>query len=559
MRFITLFLLGLNLLLLVGCSIYYDPYNLNIINPDNVEVSSGSEKYSLEADFKKNDTSVSLKWSFFPTIGQLTATHGLSVDYIPPDFVAVPTKVRITVQIEGSNSKASTSLTVLPNATPTKRALPVPAATPLPNAPEIPNCSNFIAPLGTESLAAYSNQVSYRPGETMVFRVNAPNHGYAFVLYQEGLRPTLVYRKNNLLGEQQPLSLRPYSADPAWPIGLRVTVQPEWKSGLYRGRFIDLSNRQCFDIPLVIRPNPTASKPATVVLASNYTWEAYNLWGGGSFYRCTDVSCGSNTYAPIVRLLRPNGGAFSTSLNDPSHQHLALGTLRIICWLQSQGYDFDLLSDTDLDHDPHSLDGYRVLILDQHSEYWSTAMYDQLEAFIDAGHNVINWGGNQIYWKVVEVNGQLEVRKDSSRFTLVNQPAGLWRNLGRPSSTILGGSYSNEDYNTFAPYMIQNTSSFAFAGTGLRAGDSIGNNDGNGKGCSGWETEKIDPYSPSNLQVLARGSNPPNGHGADMVYFQRGKSQVFSVGSVAFMSCARDPVISQIMVNVMEVFTKNQQ
>ena len=40
-------------------------------------------------------------------------------------------------------------------------------------------------------------------------------------------------------------------------------------------------------------------------------------------------------------------------------------------WLETHDYDYDVISDTDLHLDPNVLDGYRVLFVVGHSEYWS--------------------------------------------------------------------------------------------------------------------------------------------------------------------------------------------
>ncbi|HKU24641.1 MAG TPA: N,N-dimethylformamidase beta subunit family domain-containing protein, partial [Candidatus Sulfotelmatobacter sp.] len=65
------------------------------------------------------------------------------------------------------------------------------------------------------------------------------------------------------------------------------------------------------------------------------------------------------------------------------------------------------------------------------------------------------------------------------------------------------------------------------------------------------------PKSPSNVRILAKGTNPDNG-GAEMVYFETAKGAVFSVGSITWVSSLfPDKQVSRITRNVLERFVSN--
>ncbi len=69
-------------------------------------------------------------------------------------------------------------------------------------------------------------------------------------------------------------------------------------------------------------------------------------------------------------------------------------------WLETQGYDYDVLSDTDVHLDPHVLDGYKVLFVVGHSEYWSFEAMKAVSRFLDRGGNAVVLSGNTAFWRV---------------------------------------------------------------------------------------------------------------------------------------------------------------
>src|SRR5439155_1701354 len=75
---------------------------------------------------------------------------------------------------------------------------------------------------------------------------------------------------------------------------------------------------------------------------------------------------------------------------------------------------------------------------------------------------------------------------------------------------------------TAAPYRAIAAAHWAFAGTGLRAGDLFGRASLHERcpgGASGHETDKMSASSPAGTVLLAKGVNPDDG-GADMVYHE---------------------------------------
>jgi hypothetical protein len=216
------------------------------------------------------------------------------------------------------------------------------------------------------------------------------------------------------------------------------------------------------------------------------------------------------------------------------------------------GHDYDVIADIDLHNDASLLDNYKVLILNCHPEYWTTEMYQHLTDYLENGGNLMYLGANGVYWRVALAFNRIEVKKQGDTHLYDSGKGGMWRDLGKPESAVLGIHYTEVGYGTYAPYSVLLPNHWVFDNTNLNQGDLIGEVSLNRSGASGHETDKVSPYSPQNIQILAQGQNPNNG-GADMIFYQDSisGSKVFSVGSITYTgSLSVDSNISTITNNV---------
>jgi N,N-dimethylformamidase len=508
------------------------------ITPRSANVWALEQNATFSATVK--DSNEVVNWSISPALGSLTRTTGETSEYIPPSFVDMITRVTLTATLGHTTVISRSSIDVFP--------------------PIIPYCNSFTNPKLNETIVGYTDKISYSAGESVQVKISVPNEGakYAMAVYREGALSKLKWFQTNLIGSSQAVtSNRPYATDLSWQTSQSITIPAHWTSGLYKIRLMNLQDNSCFQIVFVLKHNfmLSSSRAKLAVLASDYTWQAYNPWGGASFYICTAGNCDGKGTSPLITSKRPNSAVF---IDRENYEHLSSGTLSILDWLENQNYDYDLITDTDLDTDPSILDGSKVLILDRHSEYWTSSMYDHLEKFLVQGNSLINWGGNQIYWKVVTKDSSIEVEKSLPyQHTLSNEAGGLWRDLNRSETRILGVKFtSTAQTKEYVPYTVRDASSWVLAGTDLRNGSKFGD------GCSGWETDATDDKSPANLNLIARGINSASAAnpqaGGEMVYHQHpGGGGVFSVGSLNFLACRYQPVISKIMRNVTEKFLAN--
>ena len=101
------------------------------------------------------------------------------------------------------------------------------------------------------------------------------------------------------------------------------------------------------------------------------------------------------------------------SAENVGYSHLMRAERFLHVWLEQAGYDYDMISDFDLHRDPSQLDGYQVLVINGHSEYWSAEAFEAVDRYLCRGGNVVVLSGNSIFWRVSynEEGTILECRK----------------------------------------------------------------------------------------------------------------------------------------------------
>jgi hypothetical protein len=173
---------------------------------------------------------------------------------------------------------------------------------------------------------------------------------------------------------------------------------------------------------VVIRRAPSSTPPAVMYKLPLFTYCAYSTSGGFGLYYApvTDTAPdgAGGTHSGWRVTLRRAGcgtggdtwfatqGAFENDVIDGSSPFncFAHWDAKMIAWLEDPSRypagTLDYCTDVDLHDKPQLLSGTRLLVSAGHDEYWSSAMRDQVEAFIARGGNVAFFGGNTSYWRV---------------------------------------------------------------------------------------------------------------------------------------------------------------
>ena len=144
------------------------------------------------------------------------------------------------------------------------------------------------------------------------------------------------------------------------------------------------------------------SKDITILTPTN-TWQAYNDWGGASFYKYNLNKKIKKTNVNILSLDRPN----PCSSPFRKYGHLADQEIYFYEWITEKNYSYSTIDDLDL-HNNYDLSKTKVLIINNHSEYWTEGMLNNLENYLSKGGNLINLSGNNIFWKSIISNNQID-------------------------------------------------------------------------------------------------------------------------------------------------------
>lgn len=275
--------------------------------------------------------------------------------------------------------------------------------------------------------------------------------------------------------------------------------------------------------------------------------------------------------------------------------------MSVTAFLEAYGYDYDILTDEDLDREGvEALLPYKLVINGTHCEYYSERMLDATEDYLERGGRITYLAGNGYYWVVAfrpDEPGIMEVRKldAGSRawqarpgecyLATTGERSGLWRLRGRPPQKIVATGFASEGMDRSFPYerlpdSYDPSVSWIFEGVDET---TIGDFGLAHDGAVGLEIDRCDSRlgTPPNTRILASSGpltenwqlvtedvmfmHPGMGGDehplvrCDMAYFEtRGGGAVFSPSSIAWGSALPvngfDNNVARIMRNVVDRF-----
>lgn len=451
-----------------------------------------------------------------------------------------------------------------------------------------------------DGLLGYAWPKCVRAGEQAEFRVHSVEQ-YHLELWRYGWTKELV-RRLGWFDEHGPRAVMQIVPDGDYSqtgvewnktgyasLALKQFVTAPERSGLYYFHARSNSGRE-FGFPWVVAPSKPRAKIA--VLLSNITWNSYNNFGGRSNYIHADElpptptinarqelkryiddrhqTWGCPGYLPLS-FDRPepiNHIDLAEQITDPIEGraacHIAPAEWRLLGWMEREGFDHDVYSETQFHDGLLDLSQYKVLVISTHPEYWTRTMYFRLKKWVqEEGGRLMYLGGNGVNCEVEMLDGDRMVVHNGNITSLWAEGIGAESRMAKrveSEANLLGVVFTMAGIMTSAPYRAIAADHWVFAGTGLKPGDLFGTESLHKRcpgGASGHETDKISPLSsPKNLIHLAKGTNPDNG-GADMVLFDTPSGgSVFSVGSITWPSCLPvDTNVSRITANVLRRFS----
>ena len=319
-----------------------------------------------------------------------------------------------------------------------------------------------------------------------------------------------------------------------WPVAFSFEIGLDWPQGYYDLKLVGPDGAATHHY-LVVRRSPSCPKSNAVLILNTNTYLAYNYWGGANSYAHVDKLMAGLLDAPsseaeaVGRLSRLRPFAQNLLLVRKGQQRLInlqprdFGALAIpgdrvwfaenrpspydgsagfidkwehafVVWAESNGIEFDYLTDFDLQAGAGVLDGYNAAILVGHSEYWTAEGRDAIDSLHLAGGNLICLSGNTAYWKTRwDEDGQTMMahkwrgEEDDPLWADPNtrhQATHLWSHpaFGRPEAEMTGLSFLYGGYHRLgrcvgrgsAAFTIHDDKHWALEGCDLYYGDMIG-------------------------------------------------------------------------------------
>lgn len=402
----------------------------------------------------------------------------------------------------------------------------------------------YLAPI-----SGFSLKESFAKGETLELSLSAPDGVADLKIFRIGEGRELVHEASGVSAPARRISHLASREGVDWPATYSTMIPSNWMPGYYQFEMQSAGSTAWGYFLLRAAAQP---RSRLAVVASTNTWQAYNRWGGQSFYGSDVGKCVGLRSSNKVSFRRPYAIGPTLDIRPNRLAHLVQAEVLIGAWLDRQGIDYDLYADRELHLDPELLEAYDAVVLTSHPEYWSRDMRRGLELYLDGSGTLIYLGGNGLYERVTISGDQMEGYNHRQYHEMDDDLGGFYYLLGQDQSAVLGVQYDAAGYLEFHPYAVEDAGHWTLAGTGLRNGDQFGFGTIAGEpiGASGHETDKRTGRSPDNTVLLAKGAGEG---GAEMVYFDHpGGGFVYSVGSIAYsLTLNQDPLQGRILENVM--------
>lgn len=252
--------------------------------------------------------------------------------------------------------------------------------------------------IGDPAIQGFATDISVDQGETIEFKIN----NTAFAPYSIDIYRIGYYQGNGArLVDSIPASQTLIHSQPAplydasiglldagnWSVSASWDVPETAVSGVYIARLRRVDTGGGSHIIFVVRDDDGGSD--LLFQTSDTTWQAYNTWGGSSFYQ---GPFNGRTYA--LSYNRP----FDTRGHTPKDWFFGpeYATVR---WLEANGYDVSYTTGVDSARRGQEILEHKAFLSVGHDEYWSQEQRANVEAARDAGVHLAFFSGNEVYWK----------------------------------------------------------------------------------------------------------------------------------------------------------------
>ncbi len=321
---------------------------------------------------------------------------------------------------------------------------------------------------GSSNIVGFTEDISYAPGEQVVFKVKTNATAYRYDIYRMGYYGGAGARKIGTTfrpGGQVPPVVLPQIqpeclTEPTtglvdcgnWAVSAKWDIPTDAVSGIYFAKiFREDGTAGANHIVFVVRDDTRGSD--LLFQTSDSTWQAYNKFGGNSLYS------GTATGTPDGRATKVSYNRPFTTRSTSAQDWVFNAEYPMVRWLEANGYDVSYTTDVDTDRRGSELLEHDVFMSVGHDEYWSGQQRANVENARNNGVNLAFFSGNAVYWKTrweassasgapVSHRTLVSYKESKANAKIDPNPAwtGTWRDNrfsppsdgGRPENALMG-------------------------------------------------------------------------------------------------------------------------
>ena len=263
-------------------------------------------------------------------------------------------------------------------------------------------------------IEGYASEVSVLPGRRVHFHVSTfPAARYRIVLYRsgwyrgKGARIVACIPRGCKTDRKGKARRRPRPARGTglvrarWPVTDTFRFPGTAVSGIYLAK-LELTRGRARGkvtyIPVILRERP-ARRSTILVQVAVSTWQAFNSWGGKSFFPATSTRGIPASHISFNRPYNPL---------RPVPLQWDIGLVR---FLEREGYNVSYTTDVDTDRNPRELRRHRLVISAGQDEFWSKRTRDAFEAARNSGTNLAFIGAEIGEWQIRFANARRTIVK----------------------------------------------------------------------------------------------------------------------------------------------------
>lgn len=347
---------------------------------------------------------------------------------------------------------------------------------------------NMVADDATGQIKGYASATSVSQNQSLTVYVTVnPPQSYGIDVYRIGWYGGLGARQRLHVDQPNGVHQPPCLPDTStgliacnWTPSYTLAVPSDWTSGVYIARLTNSLGYQNIIIFVVKdgRPAPLLYQQSVA------TYQAYNNYPddhvtGKSLYAYN--SYGPPTVAGDARAVKVS---FDRPYTADGSGHFFFWEVDFVRWLERSGYDVTYSTDVDTHENGGALLTHKGFLAVGHDEYWSQPMRDAVEAARDKLVHLGFFTANAVYWQVrfetsaAGLPDRVMVCYRDASIDPVQGPTTTvnWRSapVNRPEQTLMGVQFTSAvGWGNTVPYVVINSSNWAYANTGFRDGDSV--------------------------------------------------------------------------------------